>query len=494
VTTATGEADRVSEAGPPSPYVGPRAFRAGEPFFARDREQRELADMLIAERIVLLHAPSGAGKTSLIQAGLTPLLEQRRFHPTAPLRVKTPPPEGTQVRNRYAYSVALDLLGPEPDPAEIAGLGLDEAIAQTAKRADGFLVLVFDQFEEILQLDPTDWTGQAAFFKELGTALANPRIWMLVSMREDLMGGLDRFLRYVPGHLRATFRLDFLDRAAAKVAIREPARKYGIDFTEDAADKLIQELAKVKVQRPCHEPVDREAPYVQPFQLQVVCRTLWEAVSREDGDEFTTIDLADVDHHADVPEALRRYYAESVAAVAKATGADEGAIRSWFRDALISQGLRSQTPMGPTSHDVEPGEVLRALQETYLIRSDTRADTTWWELSHDMLIGAVQVDNQRWFRRSLDPWQLAARAWRDDRDPALLIQGVELREAQRKASSYELLPFEREYLRESARSEQDSGVRTLMQRKLSTLGTVAALEGIAIVLLVAIVVVLLLSR
>lgn len=44
-----------------NPYVGPRAFRVGENLPARAREQRELTDLVIAERIVLLHAPSGAG-------------------------------------------------------------------------------------------------------------------------------------------------------------------------------------------------------------------------------------------------------------------------------------------------------------------------------------------------------------------------------------------------------------------------------------------------
>ena len=52
----------------PNPYVGPRSFQTGQKLYGRDRELRELASLLIAERIVLLHSPSGAGKSSLIQA------------------------------------------------------------------------------------------------------------------------------------------------------------------------------------------------------------------------------------------------------------------------------------------------------------------------------------------------------------------------------------------------------------------------------------------
>ena len=63
----------------PNPYVGPRAFRTGEALYGRARELNELMNLLIAERIVLLHSPSGAGKSSLIQAGLIPLLEERGF-------------------------------------------------------------------------------------------------------------------------------------------------------------------------------------------------------------------------------------------------------------------------------------------------------------------------------------------------------------------------------------------------------------------------------
>jgi MoxR-like ATPase len=63
----------------PNPYVGPRAFTRGETIYGRDRELQRLLHLLIAERIIALYSPSGAGKTSLIQAGLLPHLEQEDF-------------------------------------------------------------------------------------------------------------------------------------------------------------------------------------------------------------------------------------------------------------------------------------------------------------------------------------------------------------------------------------------------------------------------------
>src|SRR5713101_5046340 len=78
----TGTAQKLSM----NPYVGPRAFRKNELFFGRERESAGLINTLIAGRIVLLHSPSGAGKTSLIQASVVPALEGRRFQVCARLK------------------------------------------------------------------------------------------------------------------------------------------------------------------------------------------------------------------------------------------------------------------------------------------------------------------------------------------------------------------------------------------------------------------------
>ena len=61
-----------------SPYIGPRPFTLAEAdrFFGRRTEISALRALLYANRVVVLHAPSGAGKTSLVTAGLIPTLDE----------------------------------------------------------------------------------------------------------------------------------------------------------------------------------------------------------------------------------------------------------------------------------------------------------------------------------------------------------------------------------------------------------------------------------
>jgi len=72
-----------------APYVGPRPFGRDEKdlFFGRDRETRDLCSLVVAHPIVLLYAASGAGKSSLLNAGLIPLLEARGYEVLPSARV-----------------------------------------------------------------------------------------------------------------------------------------------------------------------------------------------------------------------------------------------------------------------------------------------------------------------------------------------------------------------------------------------------------------------
>src|SRR3954454_464907 len=135
-----------------NPYVGPRPLRTGEDLPARELEVRDLTDLLIAERIALLHAPSGAGKTSLIQAGVIPLLErdgkllsEKPFRSIGPLRVNSPARDGVTARNPYIHSLAVQLL-PGYDEADLAQMSLADVVKEAMPwSATNTPVLILDQ-------------------------------------------------------------------------------------------------------------------------------------------------------------------------------------------------------------------------------------------------------------------------------------------------------------------------------------------------------------
>jgi hypothetical protein len=86
-----------------NPFVGPHALTETDSLFGRSVELRTLHDLLIAERIVLLYSPSGAGKTSLLHAGLKRLLVQDGLvvRPTIRVAHEMPPALGDlSARNR----------------------------------------------------------------------------------------------------------------------------------------------------------------------------------------------------------------------------------------------------------------------------------------------------------------------------------------------------------------------------------------------------------
>jgi hypothetical protein len=405
-----------------NPYVGPRPFRQDEAFYGREREIRGLSDALVSSRIVLLHSPSGAGKTSLIQAAIVPYFHKHGYainagnYPArefAALRVNSPPPD-FPVRNRYVYSVAVTLAGHLAPCADLADVTLVEAMSMAAHERR-YRLFVLDQLEEVLALDPTDRHGREEFFRQLGEALEDDYRWCLLSMREDYMGGLDPYLRLFPGRLRATYRLGALDRGPALRAITSPARDCGVTITDGAADRIFDDLRTISVQGPDREPLPQRGIYVEPVLLQVVCHRLWRKMCRDKQGDFDTVDVADVDLLGSTDDALGRYYADVLDEVSGGDRWIERGIRSWIGSHLITkEGYRSQTRTGPPG--TESAETLRKLQNLYLIRSEDRGGTTWWELCHDRLVEPIRRDNAR-SADALHAWQRAALKWQEDDEP-----------------------------------------------------------------------------
>jgi WD40 repeat protein len=443
----------------PIPYVGPRAFETGEKLYGRDRETRELLDHLIAERIVVFYSPSGAGKTSLIRAGLIPQLQEEGFYVLPVVRVNLEPPTA-QVElnppNRYIFSALISLEEDLPlelqTPVEkLASMTLADYLSQRqlppgqdGNHADQ--LLLFDQFEEILTVDHTDQDGKMEFFAQVGAALRTHQRWALFIIREDYVAALDPYLRPIPTRLSNRFRLDLLDIKAASQAIQQPAREAGVDFNADATQKLVNDLRRVQVQQLDGSMKELPGPYVEPVQLQVVCYRLWQNLA---GDQ-TQITEKDLEAVGDVDQSLSEYYAERVAQAAQQTGVSERAIRDWFGEKLITeQGIRSQVLMGVDASDGLDNRAIRLLENAHLVRSEKRRAATWFELAHDRLINPVRNNNEAWYQANLSLLQHQAALWQKDGRPDHLLlreQAFEQAEAWAVDHQDQLTTIERDFL------------------------------------------------
>jgi WD40 repeat protein len=459
-----------------NPYPGPRPYQRGETLYGRDREITELFYLLSAERIVLLHSPSGAGKSSLVDAGLVPQLRER-FDVWPSIRVSLAPDESgsTTHGNRFVRSVLASLEEGLPEdrrqpPEQIASQTLARYVGGRPRDTAAFpVVLVFDQFEEILTVDPLDLPAKHEFFRQLGEALTNPRVWALFALREDYLGALDPYRDEIPTRLRRAFRIDLLSVDAAVEAITGPARDAGRGFGADAAGKLADDLATISVQQPDGSFEHKTGIYVDPLQLQVVCRRLWDGLPAQ----THSIGSADLQRSGDVDSALADYYDRCITGIARSDLPTERRLREWFSRQLITpaatrnQLQRQQGESGGLDNDT-----IERLLDTHLIRSEQRAGATWYELAHDRLIQPVLASNATWFASSLHPMQQQAALWdQQGRPDTLLLRGRALKDAEHFAqtNTETLLAVEQDLL---ARSRKH---RRATRRKRATLALIACI-------------------
>ena len=441
-----------------NPYVGPRSLKPGEPIFGRNLEVGDLRDLLLAERIVLLYSPWGAGKTSLIQAGLIPEMVREEFDVLPVMRVGKE--RTTSGGNRYIASALASLeenLPPVPNPvsaAELAGLSLPAYLEmrKDVLRCDSTL-LIFDQFEEILMTDPFDQDEKAEFFSQVGMVLRDPGRWALFSIREDHVAALDPYTRAIPTRLKSTFRLDLLTPEGARAAIEEPARRRKVTFAAEATTRLVDDLRRVTVRSREGNLENRLGLTIEPVHLQVVCYQLWEQ-PRRNPLEIGTQEIASI---GDVDTALGEYYAERINHIVNVTGVKEKVLREWFDRYLITAtGIRTEVMWKPGDTEGLNDKTIGELEAAHLVRREERRDATWLELAHTRLVTPIRTNNARWFEDHLTLLQQQAALWlRQNRNADLRLRGDVLAEAETWASEHanELSATDREFLHVSREKE-----------------------------------------
>jgi WD40 repeat protein len=471
-----------------NPFVGPQPLRKGQPIYARQGEIDQLYYMLLAQRIVLFYSPSGAGKSSLLYAGLIPRLTEE-FEVWDPVRVNlAAEANGAARTNRYVRSCnlgweyALDAAKRRPDAA-LSAMSLADYVASRPRQNEtGSLVLIFDQFEEILTADSLALEARQEFFRQLGALLKDPSIWAVITLREDYLAAFDPYAELVPTHLRNRFRLDLFSRDAAAEAIAGIAKSGGRTFAPDALDHFVRDLAEARIQQPDGSFLSETGPYVEPLQLQVAGRKLWEQLPAGQ----PVVQEAQIAAFGDVGLALAEYYAGEAGKAAAGDERAERAIREWCGNKLIAPGsIRGQVVRGEGKTGGLANDLVEHLVQSHLVRGEQRLGATWYELAHDRLIQPVQQNNTDWFRDHLSPLQKTAALWRDQHQDGLLFVGKELAEAQAWAAKNDAIleDFEREFLKASEALQRANDQKKRNARLLKITSVAASILAVAAIAL-----------
>ena len=123
---------------------------------------------------------------------------------------------------------------------------------------------------------------------------------------------------------------------AALAAVTGPLRQTHSRrvFAPGVAERLVKDLTKIRVETFAGLTEVVMGEFVEPVQLQVVCRRLMEAIP-EDVTEITEENLQDF---GDVGHALMNFYEDCLKKAVSESGVTEASLRIWFE--------RTHTPSG----------------------------------------------------------------------------------------------------------------------------------------------------
>jgi serine/threonine protein kinase/WD40 repeat protein/DNA-binding SARP family transcriptional activator len=248
---ALGERDqlRVAPTLPtPNPYKGLRPFLAADAddFFGQDAMIDEVLERLgddvpDGSRFVAVVGASGSGKSSLVHAGLVPRLRADALPGSARWFVATMTPGAAP------FAALEDAVRPIAAAAPAIGstVGPDTIgeIVRRALPADGQLVLIIDQLEELFTLVSQE-AVRRAFIDGIVAAVGDPtcRLWVVTTLRADCY---DRPLRYhgFGGLLRrATVTTVGMSAAELEQAVVRPAARVGVTVDPTLASMLIADV------------------------------------------------------------------------------------------------------------------------------------------------------------------------------------------------------------------------------------------------------------
>ncbi|HZB32311.1 MAG TPA: tetratricopeptide repeat protein [Streptosporangiaceae bacterium] len=367
------------------PYVGLRAYSEADNdlFYGRVSESQEIAALWQSNRLTVLYGPSGVGKTSLLHAGLIPLLDRRRMDVWPPGRLALAP--GIASRNPYLGALLVSW----PDLADPAAHSLREVLDARGRLTDRYgdpmpVLIAIDQAEELFLDAPLFVREREEFIAELSALLSEQRgLRLLLSIREDHLAALLPYEDWLGHGARARFQLAPLSRAAALDAARLPMARTERMFSPDAAELLVDELRTIRMTDALGDEVVTMTDTVEPVQLQLACTSLWATLPPE----VRVITTGHIREYVDVDQFLAAFCQEALTTVGRRHGLPVVRLRSWLQQTFITElGTRGTAYEGISHTAGMPNAIVRDLENERILRAERIRGSRWYELQHDRLI------------------------------------------------------------------------------------------------------------
>ena len=247
-----------------NPFVGLRPYEAAENllFFGRQQQVAELLRRLNDVRFVAVVGSSGCGKSSLVRAGLIPVLQAGFLVAERDIwYLATMKPGDAPLAHLAACLIeAIGAAGATlpPPQAEVQALALEieargaegalAALSSAMAGDDANLLLLVDQFEELFRFGrgavPASHRDAAADFVSILIDLATQRelpVYVVITMRSDFLGDCDAFPGLPEALNRGQYLVPRLTRAQRRDAIEGPIRLYRQDIAARLTDRLLNE-------------------------------------------------------------------------------------------------------------------------------------------------------------------------------------------------------------------------------------------------------------
>mgnify|MGYP000383290935 CR=1 FL=1 len=356
-----------------SPYKGLLEYRLSdaEIFFGRDSALRELLKCLASGPLTVLQSESGAGKTSLLQAGLSARLIALGHLPVY-LRPYNADPALVLKRAFLSDPGVAPLLATAPLRDFLRQVG--EVLGPAAT-----LYILLDQFEEFFTQRAV--VEQAEFVRELAECLddASLNVRWLLALRTEYFGHLAGFRPRLRNPFENNFRLARLSRDEARMVITAPAARRGVTFEPGLVETLLDDLGR-------HE--------IAPPQMQLVCATLYDEL-----DEGETVIGRALYERLGGAAGILRGHLERV--LSRELPREQRAAARRLLESLISSEqrrvLRTHAELaaelsarGVTAQTLDV--ILNQLIDNRLVRVQDGDDGPVYELAHDYLLGEINLD------------------------------------------------------------------------------------------------------